>query len=316
VEGELRKVVLITGPTAAGKTEIAMEIYDRIGGESKATLISVDSALVYRGMNIGTAKPHEDALIKYPHALIDIRDPQEAYSAADFVSDADELLDKATKEDRLPILVGGSMLYIKCLRDGISRLPKTDPEVRAYLEQRVEQNGLGEVYKELKAADPEAAINIHPNNRQRVIRAMEVFLVTGKNISTFWLENPAKNLHQRVGYEITSLAIAPKQRRDLDQRIESRFRLMLEEGFLDEVRSLRQMDGLHEGSASMRSVGYRQAWKHLDGLTNKDEFAQEALSATRLLAKKQMTWLRSWENVEFFPLSEGTELTKRALEVG
>ena len=208
------------------------------------------------------------------------------------------------------------MLYIKCLRDGISRLPKTDPEVRAYLEQRIEQNGLGEVYKELKAADPEAAINIHPNNRQRVMRAMEVFLVTGKNISTFWLENPAKNLHERLGYKIKSLAIAPTQRRELDQRIESRFRSMLEEGFLDEVRALKQMDGLQGGSASMRSVGYRQAWKHLDGLTNKDEFAQEALSATRLLAKKQMTWLRSWENVEFFPLSEGSELTKRALEVG
>ena len=148
------------------------------------------------------------------------------------------------------------------------------------------------------------------------MRAMEVFLVTGKNISTFWLENPAKNLHERLGYKIKSLAIAPTQRRELDQRIESRFRSMLEEGFLDEVRALKQMDGLKGGSASMRSIGYRQAWKHLDGVTNKEEFAQEALSATRLLAKKQMTWLRSWENVEFFPLSEGSELTKRALEVG
>ena len=253
-------------------------------------------------------------MIKYPHALIDVRDPQEAYSAADFVSDADELLDKATKEDRLPILVGGSMLYIKCLRDGISRLPKIDPEIRDYLKQTVEQNGLGEIYKELKSADPEAATKIHPNNRQRVMRAMEVFLMTGKKISTFWLENPAKNLHERTGYVLKSLAIAPKQRRDLDQRIEARVLTMLKKGFLDEVRSLRQIDGLHGGNASMRAVGYRQAWKYLEGITNKDEFTQEALSATRLLAKKQMTWLRSWEDIEFFPLSKGAELTNRALE--
>jgi len=310
----LRRAVLITGPTAAGKTEIAMELYDRIGGESKATLISVDSAMVYRGMNIGTAKPHKDALIKYPHALIDIRDPREAYSAADFVSDVDELLDKATKEDRLPILVGGSMLYIKCLREGISRLPKTDPEVRAYLKQRVEQNGLGELYKELKVADPEAATNIHPNNRQRVMRAMEVFLLTGKNISTFWLENPAQNLHERLGYQLRTLAVAPKQRRDLDKRIEIRFRSMLEAGFLEEVRVLREKSGVNANSPSMRSVGYRQAWKHLEQGTKTDEFVEEALAATRQLAKKQMTWLRSWEDAEFFSLSGEMKLIERALE--
>ena len=314
MEGESRKAVLITGPTAAGKTEIAMELYDRMGGESKAKLISIDSALVYRGMNIGTAKPHNDALIKYPHALIDIRDPQEAYSVADFVGDADELLDKATQEDRLPILVGGSMLYIKCLRDGISRLPKIDPEIRDYLKQTVERNGLGEIYKELKSADPEAAAKIHPNNRQRVMRAMEVFLMTGKKISTFWLENPAKNLHQRTGYDLKSLAIAPKERRDLDQMIEARFLTMLKKGFLDEVGSLMHRKGLHVGSVSMRSVGYRQAWKHLAEETKKEEFVREALAATRLLAKKQMTWLRSWENVEVFPLSESGELMRRALE--
>ena len=173
---------------------------------------------------------------------------------------------------------------------------------------------MGELYKELKVADPEAATKIHPNNRQRVLRAMEVFLMTGQKISTFWLENPAQNLHERLGYKLRTLAFAPKQRRDLDKKIEMRFRSMLEAGFLDEVRSLRQIDDLHVGSASMRSVGYRQAWKHLEGVTNKDEFVQQALSATRLLAKKQVTWLRSWENVEFFPLSEGAELIKRALE--
>ena len=314
MEGESRKAVLITGPTASGKTEIAMELYDRIGGESKATLISIDSALVYRGMDIGTAKPHKTTLAQYPHALIDIRDPQEGYSVADFVSDADELLAKASKEGLVPILVGGTMLYVKCLRDGISRLPKSNPGMRDYLEQRVEQIGLEELYKELKAADPEAAAKIHPNNRQRVLRAMEVFLMTGKKISTFWLENPAQNLHERLGFKLKTLAIAPKQRRDLDRMIENRFRSMLEAGFLDEVQVLRETGVVKADSISMRSVGYRQAWKHLEHGTKIEDFVEEALAATRLLAKKQMTWLRSWEDAELFSLSGGAKLIERALE--
>ena len=314
MEDELRQAVLITGPTAAGKTEIAMDLYDRMGGESKAKLISIDSALVYRGMDIGTAKPDKTTLAQYPHSLIDIRDPQEGYSVADFVSDADELLGKAAKEGLVPILVGGTMLYVKCLRDGISKLPKSNPGVRDDLEQRVAQVGLGKLYKELKVADPEAAAKIHPNNRQRVLRAMEVFRMTGQKISTFWLENPAQNLQKRLGYQLRTLAVAPKQRRDLDKRIEIRFRSMLEAGFLDEVRVLREKSGVNADSPSMRSVGYRQAWKHLEHGTKTDEFVEEVLAATRQLAKKQMTWLRSWEDAEFFSLSGEMKLIERALE--
>ena len=307
----LRKAILITGPTATGKSELAMRLYDRLGGEKSAQLISVDSAMVYKGLNIGTAKPSETTLKQYPHSLIDVREPEENYSVADFVRDADQIVNFTISESRTPILVGGTMLYIKCFRDGISQLPSKNESVRKNLEDKIFHHGLDALYQELEAVDPEAAKNIHPNNRQRIVRALEVFQITGKKISTLWIEEPSENVTKRLGCGLNIFAVLPKHKIDLDKRINDRFIGMLDGGFLEEVIALKRNTKLSLICPSMKSVGYRQAWRYLDGVTDRAGFVDEAIKATKSLAKKQMTWLRAWHDVETVLMGDDEDTYKR-----
>ena len=304
----MKEILVVTGPTASGKTELAMSIYQALGGESKATLISVDSAMIYRGMDIGTAKPSSDCLASYPHSLIDIKDPCNSYSAADFVDDCDALVEIALDKGQIPILVGGTMLYIKCFRDGISRLPGRDDFVRNDLEERMQKFGAEKLYQELLEIDPDVAKNIHPNNRQRVLRALEVFLVTGKKLSTLWRENPSKSLSDRLNGKLRMVALMQEEKSRLHRRIEMRFHEMLKEGFLEEVEALRERFELDLSKPAMRAVGYQQAWRYLEGLIDRPSFISEAISATKLLAKKQMTWLRGWEDKQIITPADNQKI--------
>lgn len=307
----LGQVILITGPTAAGKTELAMKLYDRLGGAKNAHLISVDSAMVYRGLDIGTAKPQGELLAQYPHSLIDVREPDEHYSAADFVNDADRIVRTAILENRTPILVGGTMLYIKCFRDGISNLPEKNEDIRKKLEEEIETRGLDALHQELGANDPEAARNIHPHNRQRIVRAMEVFLISGRKISELWKEQPSRSLAERLGQKLSIFALLPEQKVQLERHIEDRFISMLDRGLLEELTMLRQNYRLDLSCSSMRTVGYRQAWQHLEGMIDRAQFIGDAIRATKLLAKKQMTWLRAWKGLEEVYIGEDQRLWQR-----
>ena len=307
----LGQVILITGPTAAGKTELAMKLYDRLGGAKNAHLVSVDSAMVYRGLDIGTAKPQGELLAQYPHSLIDVREPDEHYSVADFVKDADRIVRTSILENRTPILVGGTMLYIKCFRDGISNLPEKNEDIRKKLEEEIEKRGLDALHQELEANDPEAARNIHPHNRQRIMRAMEVFLISGRKISELWKEQPSRTLAERLGQKLSIFAVLPEEKVDLEQRIEDRFTSMLDRGLLEELTMLRQNYRLDLSCPSMRTVGYRQAWQHLEGVIDRAQFVADSIRATKLLAKKQMTWLRAWKSLETIHIGEARKLWER-----
>jgi len=307
----LGQVILITGPTAAGKTELAMKLYDRLGGAKNAHLVSVDSAMVYRGLDIGTAKPQGEVLAQYPHSLIDVREPDEHYSVADFVKDADRIVRTSILENRTPILVGGTMLYIKCFRDGISNLPEKNEDIRKKLEEEIEKRGLDALHQELEANDPEAARNIHPHNRQRIMRAMEVFLISGRKISELWKEQPSRTLAERLGQKLSIFAVLPEEKVDLEQRIEDRFTSMLDRGLLEELTMLRQNYRLDLSCPSMRTVGYRQAWQHLEGVIDRAQFVVDSIRATKLLAKKQMTWLRAWKSLETIHIGEARKLWER-----
>lgn len=280
------------GPTASGKTDLAVELREALGGE----LISVDSALVYRGMDIGTAKPGAEVLRRAPHRLIDICDPVESYSAADFCSDAREAMAEIAASDRVPILVGGTMMYFNALVQGMATMPPADPLVRERLEARLEIDGAGVLHSELERLDPEAAQRMHPNNRQRLIRALEVHELTGKPISAFWThagQDPDQALDD-FPYRVTALALSPGDRKLLHERIRLRFYGMLEQGFIEEVRALHGRGDLSPELPSMRCVGYRQIWDYLEGETGYTEMVERGLAATRQLAKRQLTWLRRW----------------------
>ena len=277
-------VVLLLGPTASGKSAIAMEIARRIPVE----IISVDSALIYRGMDIGTAKPDAQDLREVPHHLIDILDPSEAYSAARFAEDAHRLIAEIRARGRLPLLVGGTMLYAKALIEGIHDLPGADPEVRARLDAQAAQIGWPGMHARLAALDPSTAARLAPNDAQRVQRALEIIELTGEPMSS-------RLAGQRAGGETDFLRIAlePSDRAVLHARIAARFATMLEAGLLDEVQRLRARGDLHPGLPAIRCVGYRQAWEHLDGLADRSTMIERAIAATRQLAKRQLTWLRS-----------------------
>jgi tRNA dimethylallyltransferase len=272
------------GPTASGKTELAMALHDRLPVE----LISVDSAMVYRGMDIGTAKPSREELVRAPHRLIDICEPSEIYSAARFRDDALRAMREITAAGRIPLLVGGTMLYFRALQHGLSALPQSDPAIRADLEARLARDGLAALHRTLAEVDPVAAGRIHANDPQRTLRALEVWEITGR---------PLSELQQVAGeampYDAIKLVRAPAERAVLHARIEQRFDAMLEAGFVDEVRSLVARGDLHPDLPSMRSVGYRQAWQWLRGECDYEAMVERAKSATRQLAKRQMTWLRS-----------------------
>ena len=291
--------IFLMGPTAAGKTDLALELARVL----PCDLISVDSALIYRGMDIGTAKPERAILDAFPHALIDIRDPAESYSAAEFRADALAAMAESTARGRIPLLVGGTMLYYKALLEGLADMPSADLVIRAELEARALAEGWEVLHRELAAVDPESAARIHPNDPQRLIRALEVYRLSGLSMTEHRRRQAAGNPDTgtsgagQLPYTVAQLAIAPAQRQVLHDRIAQRFRAMVEQGFVQEVEALRSRSDLHAGLPSIRAVGYRQMWEYLDGELSRDEMVERGIIATRQLAKRQFTWLRGWDDV-------------------
>lgn len=272
----------LTGPTATGKTEIALAL----AREWPLEIVSMDSAMVYRGMDIGTAKPAPDVLAAVPHHLIDIRDPEESYSAGRFAADAARLVAEIAGRGRIALVVGGTMLYLKALRQGIAALPERDPGLRAAIDARAGMIGWPALHEELARVDPEAAARIEPTDRQRIQRALEVFEATGRPISA-WQRVPAA-----AGLAVDCIALIPPDRAALGEIIERRFHGMVQRGLVEEVRRLRERPGLRADAPSMRAVGYRQIWAHLEGELTWAEAERRAVTATRQLAKRQLTWLR------------------------
>jgi tRNA dimethylallyltransferase len=292
-----RRIVLITGPTAVGKTDVAFALADLLGGNQKVSLISVDSAMVYRGMDVGSAKPTPAELEQYPHALVDIRDPENTYTAADFVADADACVAQAFSTGRLPVLVGGTMLYAKRFIEGIAHLPKADPALRAELAEVFARQGGAELHAELRAVDPAAAAQIHPNNPQRLLRALEVVRLTGRPMSEQWQEHGAADVVQRLRADIVACGVVPDDRQKLHERIAARFDSMLAHGFEDELRRLAARPGITAALPAMRAVGYRQGLAYVTGALDAQGFRDQATTATRRLAKRQLTWLRRWPDM-------------------
>ncbi|GAA3927378.1 tRNA (adenosine(37)-N6)-dimethylallyltransferase MiaA [Litoribacillus peritrichatus] len=282
------------GPTAAGKTDLAVELVQRCNCE----IISVDSALIYKGMDIGTAKPGKEVLEKAPHRLIDICDPSESYSAAEFRNDALDAMAEIRQKGKIPLLVGGTMMYYKVLRDGIADLPEADETIRQRLLNEANEHGWQPLHDRLRQIDPVSAERIHPNDPQRLQRALEVHELTGKTLTELWAEQK-RDVQQNSPYRELNLAVAPVERKVLHERIEQRFRIMLEQGFLNEVEQLRERNDLHLAMPAIRSVGYRQAWQYLDGDFDYEEMVNRGIFATRQLAKRQITWLRSWQELEW-----------------
>ncbi|WP_444919264.1 tRNA (adenosine(37)-N6)-dimethylallyltransferase MiaA [Microbulbifer sp. JMSA003] len=279
------------GPTASGKTDLAMALADRLPVE----LISVDSALVYRGLDIGSAKPSVEELAAYPHCLIDICDPSESYSAGRFRKDALEAMAEITAAGKVPLLVGGTMLYFRALLEGMAKLPEADAAVRAEIEARAEREGWPALHAELAQVDPQLAAELHPNHSVRIERGLEVYRLTGVPLSQLRREQEAGGIQEQ--YQVCQMAIMPRDRSLLHQRIELRFRKMLTAGFIDEVQGLLDRGDLHEDLPAIRAVGYRQVWQHLQGQTDYDDMVAAGIAATRQLAKRQLTWLRRWPDL-------------------
>ena len=278
------KLLTIMGPTASGKTGLAVDLVQRFPLE----IVSVDSALVYRGMDLGTAKPDAATLAQAPHRLIDIVDPTEQYSAADFSRDACIAIDEIYAKGKTPLLVGGSMLYFRALLEGLSALPAADADVRRQITERADLLGWPALHRELASIDRDAAARIEPEDRQRIQRALEVWQITGQTMSSL----QSKQAKQGLAADVLKLVVCPAERQLLHQRIEQRFEGMLKEGFLDEMKSLFQRSDLSVESPSMRCVGYRQGWHYLAGEYSRSEFTANTVAATRQLAKRQLTWLR------------------------
>lgn len=283
------------GPTASGKTRLAMELASR----GACQLVSVDSAMIYRGMDIGTAKPSIEERARIPHRLIDLRDPAEPYSAAEFRADALAAGTEILALGQVPVFVGGTMLYYRVLRDGIAAMPSRNDELRAQLAREAESVGWQTLHARLAEIDPAAAKRIHPNDPQRLQRALEVALISGKPLSQWWQEGTGGGIESVLGCRLIQLVIAPQSRANLHSRIERRLDRMLDAGFLEEVRALRRRGDLDASLPSMKAVGYRQLWRHLDGAIDFDTMREQALAATRQLAKRQLTWLRSWRGAHW-----------------
>ena len=321
-------VIFLMGPTASGKTDLAVELCEAMPCE----IISVDSALVYRGMDIGTAKPDEALLERVPHRLINIRDPHESYSAAEFYTDARSAIDEIQQSGKVPLLVGGTMLYFRILRDGIAPLPSADQSVREKIVQDAKRHGWQYVHAQLAEVDPESAARIRPTDPQRLQRALEVFRVSGKTMTEIWRQQKDV-LERSVGdrqtgkgdkadytklegglpplpLPIINLAIAPTERSELHARIAQRFELMLEAGFVDEVRALFNSGLYTNDMPAMRCVGYRQVWDYLEGKCDYAHMVERGIIATRQLAKRQLTWLRSWPDVEWLVTGDRNNLAK------
>lgn len=271
------------GPTASGKSKLAVQLAQRLNGE----IISVDSALVYRGMNIGTAKPTLAERGGIPHHLIDILDPRESFSTGQFKNKALALMEEICRRGRLPILVGGTMLYFNALNNGLAELPEADAAVRAKLDAELISLGKAALHQRLANIDPESAARIHPNDPQRIQRALEVFEITGKPLTAYFAE-----VQQAIPYRIIKLIVAPEQRKTLHDIIARRFQQMLEQGFIEEVETLVNRGDLTEKMPSIRAVGYRQVWAYLHGDYDEATMIDRGIIATRQLAKRQFTWLR------------------------
>ncbi|WP_245965104.1 tRNA (adenosine(37)-N6)-dimethylallyltransferase MiaA [Trinickia dinghuensis] len=281
-------IACLLGPTASGKTAAALAF----AAKHPSEIVSVDSALVYRGMDIGTAKPTLGEQARVPHHLIDVREPTEAYSAADFRADALRAIGEIVARGRVPLLVGGTMLYYKALTQGLNDLPGADPDVRAALEADAAREGWPALHARLAGVDPETAARLAPNDAQRIQRALEVFMLTGQPMSAL-LAAPERKDENETPYRFVPIALEPSDRSVLHTRIAQRFDAMLENGFVDEVQRLRARGDLNPGLPSMRCVGYRQAWEYLDGAIDYATMRDRGIFATRQLCKRQLTWLRS-----------------------
>lgn len=284
--------IAIVGPTASGKTAAALALAQALQAQGGAEIISVDSALVYRGMDIGTAKPSREELAAVPHHLIDTIDPLQSYSAAEFARDATQLIGEIHARGRMPLLVGGTMLYLKALLEGLNDIPAADPQVREAIQARAAQVGWPALHAELMQVDPVTAARLAPGDSQRVGRALEVWTATGQTLSSFHQSAKAA----APNWHIPVLSLEPQDRTWLHQRIAQRFELMMAQGFIHEVRQLRARADLNPDLPSMRCVGYRQAWQGLDEGWSEQDITERGIFATRQLAKRQITWLRSMDS--------------------
>ena len=297
-EGD-RRIVCLMGPTAAGKTAAAMAVADQL----PVALVSVDSAQVYRNMDIGTGKPDAATLASYPHALIDIREPEQPYSAAQFATDARGAVEAAWAADKIPLLVGGTGLYYRALLQGLAKMPAADPTLRAQLEESARRDGWRHMHTRLAALDPASAARLHPNDSQRIQRALEVCILTGRPLSELTIQET-----DGLAVPTLKLVVTPAGRADLHARIEERFREMLTQGLVEEVLALRKRRGLSLALPSMRSVGYRQTWECLDGEFEYEELWERGVIATRQLARRQLTWLRAESDTVWFDSLESSHV--------
>ncbi|WP_295953665.1 tRNA (adenosine(37)-N6)-dimethylallyltransferase MiaA [uncultured Xanthomonas sp.] len=305
------RAIALMGPTASGKTAAAIALAERCGGE----IVSVDSALVYRGLDIGAAKPDAAERARVPHHLLDLRDPWQTYSAAEFAADARAALQAIVARGRLPILAGGTGLYFQALLEGLAPMPAADPQLRAALAAQAHAQGWAALHAELQRIDPLAAQRIRPGDAQRIQRALEVYRLSGRPISA-WQTDPGP---PRLPLRVLKLVLAPAERSVLHGRIEARFDAMLGQGFLDEVRALRalpQMQAVAQPLAlpAVRAVGYRQAWEYLDGVGDAADFRVRAIAATRQLAKRQLTWLRGEQDARWFDPARDAGRLQAALD--
>ncbi len=294
------------GPTASGKTALAMELYDRL----PCDIVSVDSAMIYRQMDIGTAKPDAEMLARYPHRLIDLRDPSETYSAAEFRADALREIEEIHAQGRIPLLTGGTMLYFHALLNGLAQLPEADPVVRARLLEEAERLGWPAMHARLAEVDPQSALRLNPNDSQRLQRALEVYELTGRSMTELWAEQEK----QKLPYEVVSMAVMPQERSELHDRIEQRFQIMLDQGFEAEARALWERGDLDISMPSIRCVGYRQMWEYFAGNWDYETMQFKGIVATRQLAKRQVTWLRSWKNLHWLDTNDA-DIVSNALKL-
>ncbi len=287
-----QRIICLMGPTASGKSDLALKLCD----EFPCEIISVDSAMIYRGMDIGTAKPDAATLQRYPHHLVDILDPKESYSVGSFKADVEQLIQDIWQRQHIPLLVGGTMMYYRILQFGIATLPSANPTIRARLLEQAQQQGWAKMHERLQQVDPAAAARIHPNDPQRIQRALEVYEATGQSLSSLHADNDISISSDRF----INIAIAPEDRQILHERIAHRFKLMLEMGFITEVEALYQRGDLSLSMPSIRCVGYRQVWQYLDGESDYNSMVDKGIIATRQLAKRQLTWLRKWPALTWF----------------
>ena len=295
--------IFLLGPTASGKSDLAMKLTSHLPVE----LVSVDSALVYRDMNIGTAKPDAEILRQYPHHLVDIRNPDEVYSAADFRSEVLTLMSAISERGNIPLLVGGTMLYFKVLIEGIASMPAADSAIREKIAREAKTGGWQKVHQRLAEVDPESAARIHPNDPQRLQRALEIWELTGESMTQ--LHKKQQDLVS-LPFSVCQLAIIPSDRADLHRIIAARFEQMIKNGFIEEVEHLREKYDLNAEFPSIKSVGYRQVWQYLEGEIDRKAMQERAIIATRQLAKRQFTWLRGWSNLREIPFPEVNEALK------